>query len=122
MSTRRRRAYSGKPDEAQFGNSHSSKLTLEKEIDALKQRMTLLESRIEQLEASAMTSSEIIVLRTISREEAKQEILELFQAGGSFFYSDISERLRLDLPLVVELCQELENEGEIGEVERQTQV
>lgn len=118
MSTRRRRAYSEERDEAQSDNSHSSNKMLKKEIDALKERIAVVESRVEQLEATAMISDEVIVLRTISREEAKQEIRELFKAGGSLFYSDISERLRIDLPLVVELCQELENEGEIGEVER----
>ena len=30
------------------------------------------------------------------------------------YYSDISIRLRLDLPLVVEICNELEEEGLIG--------
>jgi len=57
-----------------------------------------------------------IVLRELSHKEARQEILELFQSNpGPLFYSDISERLRLDLEQVLEITTELENEGIIGE-------
>jgi dCTP deaminase len=56
-----------------------------------------------------------VVLRTIPREQAKQEILDLFrESKETLFYSDVSERLSLDLQLVVELCNELESEGRIG--------
>jgi dCTP deaminase len=56
-----------------------------------------------------------IVLRSVSRDQAKQEVLELFKnAKKSLFYSDIAEQLQLDLELVLELCTELENEGQIG--------
>ena len=37
----------------------------------------------------------------------------MFQSGETLFYSDLATRLRLDLPWVVEVCQELEQEGEI---------
>lgn len=56
-----------------------------------------------------------IVLRTISREGAKQEILDLFQQSKPLFYSDIAETLRLDLEMVVEICEELIAEGQIVE-------
>ena len=56
-----------------------------------------------------------MVLRAISRDQAKGEILELFKkTNKTLFYSDVSERLSLDLELVVELCNELEKEGLIG--------
>ncbi len=55
----------------------------------------------------------MIVLREITREQAKKEIENLFQASGSLYYSDIAENLRLDLELVVDLCSELEKEGKI---------
>lgn len=59
--------------------------------------------------------TETVVLRTIPREQAKKEILDLFKtAKGSLFYSDVARRLGLDLKLVVELCNELEDEGRIG--------
>ena len=52
-------------------------------------------------------------MRSITRDQAKQEILELFQSGETLFFSDIAKRLNIDLPLVVEICQELREEGEI---------
>jgi dCTP deaminase len=57
-----------------------------------------------------------IIMRSISREEAKAEIVALFESrkSQSLFYSDIVEQLRLDLEMVVELCHELEQEGKIG--------
>jgi dCTP deaminase len=60
-----------------------------------------------------------VVLRSISREQAKREILDLYRtASGPLFYSDVSERLQLDLELVIDLCTELENEGHIGVLNR----
>ena len=64
-------------------------------------------------EQRTTTDEEVIELRDISKEEAKQEILAMFQSGETMFYSDLATRLQLDLPLVVEVCQELEQEGEI---------
>ncbi len=78
----------------------------------LKDRVAALEAEVAELRSS-LTDGEVIELRTISRKEAKQEILNLFQSGETLYYSDLAERLRIDLPLVVEICQELEKEGEI---------
>ena len=56
-----------------------------------------------------------LVLRAIPRAQAKNEILELFRSATStLFYSDVAEQLSLDLELVVELCHELEQGGQIG--------
>ncbi|HEV2453917.1 MAG TPA: hypothetical protein VGY98_06625, partial [Verrucomicrobiae bacterium] len=57
-----------------------------------------------------------VVLRAISNEDAKQEILALFKSkkDQQLFYSDISEQLQLDLEQVVQICHELEEEGRIG--------
>lgn len=63
------------------------------------------------------SSEEVIVLRDISREQAKVEIKELFASGQTFYFSDIVEKLKLDLSLVVELCLELEKEGAIEDYE-----
>ncbi|HEY6352495.1 MAG TPA: hypothetical protein VI636_24110 [Candidatus Angelobacter sp.] len=57
-----------------------------------------------------------IVLRTLTREEARQEILELFRSSREpLFYSDIAERLHLDLEQVLDITTELEQEGLVGE-------
>ncbi|MBA7532499.1 dCTP deaminase, dUMP-forming [subsurface metagenome] len=55
----------------------------------------------------------IVVLREISKEEAEREILKLFSGGQVLYYSDIAEKLGLDLKLVVEICNELQSKGEI---------
>ena len=60
-----------------------------------------------------------VVLRSISRKDAKGEIRDLFRRsdGKTLFYSDVAEALSLDLELVVKLCNELEAEGHIGVLE-----
>lgn len=56
-----------------------------------------------------------VVLRLIPRDQAKKEILDLYKESKvPLFYSDVAERLALDLEVVLELCTELENEGKIG--------
>lgn len=55
----------------------------------------------------------IVVLREISKEEAEKEILKLFSGGQVLYYSDIAEKLGLDLQLVVEICNELQSKGRI---------
>ena len=55
----------------------------------------------------------MIALREISREQAKQEIQQLFSSGRTLYYSDLTEELRLDLELVVDICRELQGKGEI---------
>lgn len=80
-------------------------------IQQLQQRVAVLEEEVQTLKVSL--HGEIVVLRTISREQAKQEIQDLFRSGETLFYSDIARRLEIDLPLVVEICQELNGEGEI---------
>jgi hypothetical protein len=63
----------------------------------------------------AMLKEETIILREISREEAKDEILQLFLKGETLYFSDIAKQLRLDLELVVDICRELIMEGDIDE-------
>jgi dCTP deaminase len=58
-----------------------------------------------------------VVLRALPREEAKREVLDLFRsASGPLFYSDIAERLQMDLEQVLDITNELEREGLIGEL------
>ena len=60
-----------------------------------------------------------VVLRAIPRKQAKDEIIKLFKESTKpLFYSDIAEQLNLDLELVVELCNELEQEKQIGVLSR----
>ena len=56
----------------------------------------------------------VIVIREISGEEAKTEIVRLFKQGKILYYSDIARKLHLDLELVVDICNELQKQGEIA--------
>jgi len=73
----------------------------------LEKRMNILESKLPEEE-------NVIVLREITREEAKAEIINLFSEGQTLYYSDIATKLRLDLELVVDICNELMSEGEVS--------
>ena len=55
------------------------------------------------------------VLRERSDDAARSEILDLFRSEGTLFYSDIAERLQMDLEQVVRVTYELELEGLIAE-------
>ena len=85
---------------------------LKAELAKLRTRVVSLEHEVETLRGSSV-GQEVIVLRTVERDQAKREIGELFQTGETLYYSDIATRLRIELPVVVELCQELQDEGEI---------
>ena len=80
--------------------------SLRQEIEQIKQKLCELEERIPE--------ERVIVLKEISKEEAKEEIRQLFLNGRTLYYSDIAEELRLDLKLVVDICHELQKSGEIG--------
>ena len=52
-------------------------------------------------------------LGEVSREEAKERILKLFEEKGELDYGDIFEKLGIDLKLIVEICDELEKSKKI---------
>jgi len=82
--------------------------------NALLQRgLAEIEQRLARIEA-ALPEVKLVVLREISRSEAKKEIRELFAQGDAFDYEDIIDKLSLDLELVVDICNELIEEGEIA--------
>ena len=87
----------------------------EDRIGTLEVRVAALERELETLkrDASGERESEVVVLRSVPREQAKQEIRELFASGETLYYSDIVQRLGLDIALVIDLCQELEAGGEV---------
>ncbi len=47
------------------------------------------------------------------REQMKQRILELFEPGRITYFSDLAAELKVELPLVVELCQDLAKAGKL---------
>lgn len=84
-----------------------------KEVADLQDRVMVLEAGFLNLSADYMP--EIIEIREVSREQAKAEIVELFdQTETPLYYSDIMQRVGVELETVVEICQELLDEGVIG--------
>jgi len=90
----------GSPLPQQFALSY---LRLERELEEVKMRLWELERR-----------EKVIELRDIPRGQAKEEIRRLFQSGRTLYYSDIVKELGIDLETVVDVCDELEKEKEIG--------
>ena len=93
-------------------NEHQSVVIqhLLKEVADLHDRVTVLEAGFFNLAADKLP--EVIQIRDIGREQAKAEIAELFEQNTeeTLYYSDIQDRLGLDLEMIVEICQELLDE------------
>ena len=79
----------------------------------LETRIAALEERVARLEEHH-AEVKVIELREVTKDEAKTEIVDLFATGETLYYSDISERLRIDLEMVVDICHDLQQEGAIG--------
>lgn len=79
---------------------------------ALRQRLELIEERLINIERT-IPEEKVILIRDISQSEAEKEIKNLFSKGKNLYYSDISEQLNIDLELVVEICNSLQDRGEI---------
>lgn len=54
---------------------------------------------------------ETIILREIGKDEARREIIELFQSGQPLDQADLADALSLELGLVMEICDALLAEG-----------
>ncbi|MCH8993349.1 MAG: hypothetical protein IH959_00070 [Chloroflexi bacterium] len=85
-----------------------SNAELSLELNSLAERLERLEERVQA------EGSPVVLLRELSRDDAKAEIKELFTARGTLDYEVIVTTLRLDLELVVDICEELTEEGAIG--------
>jgi len=85
---------------------------LENQVSILLDKLEEISKRMRQLEEA---EEKIIVVRELPRKKAKNEIRKLFETGDVLDYGIIAEKLQLSLPLVVDICNELEEKGEIGE-------
>ena len=56
---------------------------------------------------------EEIIYRAVTREKAQGEILDLLAVEPDLCYDDISDQLRIEMEMVVNICIELEDEGVI---------
>lgn len=82
--------------------------------ELLQQEIDRLRSRLFELVGQSKGEEKVIELREIPREKAKKEIKALFSTGRTLYYSDIAMELGLDLELVVGICNELQETGEIA--------
>ncbi len=104
----------------------SETYVLSTQLDELKRTNSRLQKRVLNLEKQLQELREdraiekTIILREVTKEEARREIQALFASTNeTLYYSDVAERLSLGLELVVEICRELREKGEIA-VDEQT--
>lgn len=95
-----------------LSNLEAENILLQSEIEQMRSDLEQTKQKVAELERR-MPEEKVIVLREISRKQAKQEIQQLFSSGRTLYYSDIAEELGLDLELVVDICQELQKGREI---------
>ena len=100
-------------DKVDLPHLAAENILLRSEIEQVRSDLEQTKQKVAELERR-MPAEKVIVLREISREQARQEIQQLFSSGRTLYYSDIAEELGLDLELVVDVCRELQEEGEIG--------
>ena len=99
-----------------FESSEQENARLLAENYALKERVRAIEERLTNIEV-AVPKEKVVILRELTKEEAEKEIVKLFSERETVYYSDIAERLGIDLKFVVEICNELQNRGEIEVVD-----
>lgn len=59
---------------------------------------------------------DVIIINEMTKKEAKTKIKSFFDENKEDYYpSDISKKLHIEYELVLEICEELVNEGLIGE-------
>ena len=87
---------------------------LTEQVNRLVKILGEMSKRMESMQTS---SEDVMVLRSITRDEAKKEILDLLDKSDKLYYYDIAEALRLDLEEVVQIMSELESEGFVGVAE-----
>lgn len=95
-----------------LSNLEAENILLQSEIEQMRSDLEQTKQKVAELERR-MPEEKVIVLREISRKQAKQEIQQLFSSGRTLYYSDIAEELGLDLKLIVDICRELEESGEV---------
>ena len=79
---------------------------LREELRQTRQKLLELENRLSR--------EQVMVVRDITKEEAKEEIRQLLKGGDTLYFSEIADKLRLDLEMVVDICRELQDTKEIG--------
>ena len=96
--------------------SRRSEALLLKEVSALKELVGNLTARVVELEQEAEAnktaqSADVIMIREISKEQAREEIIHAFESGQPLDHADLADELSLEISLVFEVCNQLIEEG-----------
>jgi len=82
-------------------------------INTLETRVRNIESIIEKIAEKEVVYKEPVIWK---KEDAKKAITKLFEETSEVGYSDIMEKLGINLDLIIEICEELEKEKRIEEI------
>ena len=85
--------------------------SVQKEVESIKQEIAEMKAILEGLG----TAEPVFELREVSYEDAKREIKQYFEAhhGESIDAGDLQEALGIDIQMVIQICQDLERDGQI---------
>ncbi len=87
---------------------------LQAQLQAMAARLEAIEAEVRSLKGNGTEpSGETKVLRAITREQARSEIIGLLGAGEALDQAEIADRLSLDLLLVADVCDGLIAEGSV---------
>jgi DNA-binding IscR family transcriptional regulator len=86
------------------------------EIAEVKESLSMHQELLEEILTAVRGSATEIEIEDVDDDEARARIQALFKnSDNSLFYDEIAERLKLPLRQTVEICNQLETEGLIGE-------
>lgn len=89
---------------------------LRAEVAGVKDSLARQQELMEQILAVLQGSVAEVEIEDVSNDQARARIVELFNNPGvSLFYDEIAEKLKLPLRQTVDICNQLESEGLIGE-------
>ena len=89
---------------------------MQQEIADIKGELASQRVLMEHILSRIGNSGVEIQIEEVDDTVAREQILKLFKEhSGSLFYDEIAEKLNLPLRQTVEICNQLEQEGLIGE-------
>lgn len=88
----------------------------DKRLQVFEKRLELIERRMEAFESTLAQQPGVVLVEEMSREEAKRRIESFFESHSEADTEELMRNLRIDLPLLVELLDELKREGKIASV------
>ncbi|KXB07737.1 hypothetical protein AKJ51_00040 [candidate division MSBL1 archaeon SCGC-AAA382A20] len=84
-------------------------------LDQVHEKLDRIEERLERLEE--VNQMQTVVVREISEEQAREEILDYLEEKEKAYPSDIAEDLNISLGLTLDVIHDLKEEEKLGEVE-----